>query len=134
MMGGFLCVNGVWNCETADVQRLASPGKIPLAVSIEGYKEYAAQYGASQTHQRLQERGGFACDELAILLYDRCQRLSSLEKDNAALRKEVERLKGIAEEAIAGAEDTAAMPVDEWAAGMREQLSGASEQSGPKAD
>jgi hypothetical protein len=44
-------------------------------VAEEAYKEYADQYGNSQSFERLCERGGFGIDELAILLFDRIKRL-----------------------------------------------------------
>jgi hypothetical protein len=51
-------------------------GEIPYEVAEEAYKEYAAKYGTSQSLERLNERGGFGWAELAILLFERCKRLS----------------------------------------------------------
>ena len=70
-----LCINGHWNCETAPCQKQSEPGLIPRDVAEEAYKEYADQYGNSQSFERLCERGGFGIDELAILLFDRIKRL-----------------------------------------------------------
>lgn len=50
---------------------------VPWDVSAEAYKEYAAQYGTSQSLERLCERGGFGASELAILLFERIKRLES---------------------------------------------------------
>ncbi len=50
---------------------------IPEAWGAEAYKEYAAQFGTSQSLERLCERGGFCWGELAMLLYQRIQRIES---------------------------------------------------------
>jgi hypothetical protein len=50
---------------------------IPKVIAEEGYKEYAAQYGTSQSFERLHERGGFGAEELCILLYERIKRIES---------------------------------------------------------
>lgn len=74
-------VNGVWRDERFNVPMETAPiqvrgeGEVPLDVAVEAYKEYAAQYGTSQSLARLNERGGFGAAELAILLYERCKRL-----------------------------------------------------------
>jgi hypothetical protein len=74
-MSVFSCVNGKWTCPTAPCQGLSEKGRIPLALAQEAYKEYAAQGLSSQTLERLNERGGFGADELAILLFQRIKRL-----------------------------------------------------------
>lgn len=90
-MTDFLCVNGKWNCPTAPCQKPSQPGHIPLKIAEEAYKEYAAQYGTQQSFERLNERGGFSTDEIAILLCERCRRLSreseQLSAASVALRK-----------------------------------------------
>lgn len=43
-------------------------------IAREAYLEYSQQW-PGQTFERLHERGGFAWDEMAMLLYLRCQRL-----------------------------------------------------------
>lgn len=70
----FTCANGVWNCPTAPWQKSHSDS-IPLLIAEEGYKEYAARFGTSQSLHRLNERGGFGSEELCILLYERIKRL-----------------------------------------------------------
>lgn len=83
-MSRFYCNNGTWTdgskpVKTAPIQPTRSYNggdQIPYPVAEEAYKEYAAQYGTSQTLERLNERGGFAWAELAHLLYERCLRLS----------------------------------------------------------
>jgi hypothetical protein len=75
------CVNGVWQdgagrpLETCPVQVLSSDRRVPRELAEEAYKEYAAQYGISQTLDRLCERGGFSTTELMGLLFDRIKRL-----------------------------------------------------------
>lgn len=76
-MSQFQCINGKWTCETAPCQGLCEKGRIPLVVAQEAYKEYSAQGLSSQTLERLNERGGFAADELAILLYERIKRMEA---------------------------------------------------------
>jgi hypothetical protein len=76
-------VNGDWKngagvpLQCMPVQRVASyyRSELPEDVVKEAYKEYAAQYGTDQSLARLNERGGFAWAELAILLYERIKRL-----------------------------------------------------------
>lgn len=53
------------------------PPDIPELIAREAYKEYAMQYGTQQSFERLHERGGFGCAELAILLYDRIKRIEN---------------------------------------------------------
>lgn len=50
---------------------------IPLELSLEAYKEYAAQYGTQQSHERMIERGGFGILEIAVLLFERIKRLEA---------------------------------------------------------
>jgi len=76
----FYRTNGVWNAgdpkkpiPTAPIQNHCT--EVPLVVAEEAYKEYAVQFGSSQSLKRLNERGGFAASELAILLYERIKRL-----------------------------------------------------------
>jgi hypothetical protein len=45
------------------------------------YEEYAAQYGTSQSFERLHERGGFSAMEIIVYLYERIQRLESSKKE-----------------------------------------------------
>jgi hypothetical protein len=76
----FVCFNGKWNVPTLPIQKIqgyTGGGQIPRVVAEEAYKEYSAQYGTSQSLERLCERGGFGAEELAILLYDRIKRLES---------------------------------------------------------
>lgn len=95
MSRSWTLTNGQWTdgagrpIETAPLQNYAlyarsahsgtRPG-IPLEVAQEAYKEYASQYGTSQSLQRLNERGGFDATELAILLFERIQRLTQGKK------------------------------------------------------
>ena len=67
------CINGKWNCPTAPLS--IGTGRVPLEVAQEAYKEYAAQFGTSQSFERLNERGGFGDTELSILLFHRIKRL-----------------------------------------------------------
>lgn len=75
----FRNINGQWRdgnglpIETFPMQ--VRDDTVPLVVAEEAYKEYAAQYGKSQSLQRIGERGGFGAAEIAILLYERCKRL-----------------------------------------------------------
>lgn len=71
----FMRTNDEWNCPTAPMQK--SGTTIPMKIAEEAYKEYAAQFGTSQSLARLNERGGFGAEELAILLYERIKRLES---------------------------------------------------------
>jgi hypothetical protein len=76
----FLCVNGVWQKDGKPiaifpVQAIRSDRSVPREVAEEAYKEYAEQYGSSQTLDRLGERGGFGASEIAILLFERIKRL-----------------------------------------------------------
>ena len=81
-------VNGVWRdgrfnvaLKTAPIQT-HSEKDVPWDVSAEAWKEYAAQGHGDQSHERLCERGGFGASELAILLYERIQRLTQGKLDN----------------------------------------------------
>jgi hypothetical protein len=67
--------NGAWNCESVVMQR--SGASIPKIIAEEAYKEYSAQGHGSQSFQRLQERGGFSAEEIAILLFDRIKRIET---------------------------------------------------------
>jgi hypothetical protein len=81
------CINGKWNVETVKCQKPSEPGRIPKILAEQAYKEYAAQYGTSQSFDRLHERGGFGADELAILLYDRIKRLEASIRDDQEARQ-----------------------------------------------
>jgi hypothetical protein len=54
----------------SDIERV-----VPFELSAEAYKEYEAQFGGGQSHERLLERGGFGTIELAMLLFERIKRL-----------------------------------------------------------
>lgn len=80
----FYCNNGKWqdgsggDVKTAPMQRVNSwtgDGRIPYEWAEEAYKEYSAQYGTSQTLERMNERGGFGSEEIIGLLVDRIKRL-----------------------------------------------------------
>jgi hypothetical protein len=71
----FTCINGKWNCPTVPCQGLSEKGRIPRSWAEMAYKEYAAQYGMSQSFDRLNERGGLGADEIIGLLVDRLNRL-----------------------------------------------------------
>jgi len=82
----FTRYNGVWK-DSGDrelpifpIQNNKLDCNVPLCIAEEAYKEYASQYGTSQSLERLGERGGFGCSEIAILLYERCKRLEQLHK------------------------------------------------------
>lgn len=62
--------------QTAPIQTL-NEKDVPWDVAAEAYKEYAAQYGTSQSLERLCERGGFSASELAILLFERIKRIEA---------------------------------------------------------
>ena len=53
---------------------------VPWYVAEEAYKEYAEEYGARQSLERLAERGGFCAVEISGLLAERCRRLAKLAK------------------------------------------------------
>jgi len=53
--------------ETIGRTRRAS-GRVPWGVAAKAYESYARRYGASQSLERLAERGGFGWSELAWLL------------------------------------------------------------------
>lgn len=53
--------------------------RIPMEISAEAWKEYAAQGHGDQSHQRMIQRGGFGSVELAILLFQRIKRLEGNE-------------------------------------------------------
>ncbi len=55
-----------------------------MVIAEEAYKEYAAQYGTSQSLARLNERGGFGAAEIAILLFERIQRIQATPPDAPA--------------------------------------------------
>jgi hypothetical protein len=77
----YYLINGVWKDGLFNVELKTAPIQthmekdVPWDVSREAWKEYAAQGHGNQSHERLCERGGFAASELAILLYERIQRL-----------------------------------------------------------
>ena len=58
-----------------DTYRGSIKPTVPLELSLEAYKEYAEQYGTSQSHDRMIERGGFGILEIAVLLFERIKRL-----------------------------------------------------------
>ena len=77
----FMSYNGEWQVdgkpvETFPVQDTRGQSRVPVVVAEEAYKAYTARYGSRQTLKRLGERGGFGAAEIAILLFQRCQRLS----------------------------------------------------------
>ena len=65
------------NVQEFPVQSNLHDRVIPWTVAEEAYKEYAAQHGKAQSLERLAERHGFGCSELAILLYQRIKRLEN---------------------------------------------------------
>jgi hypothetical protein len=80
----WICSNGVWvdgagrPIPAAPLQAYVPYGRtpgIPMQVAEEAWKEYDAQGYGSQSLARLNQRGGFEAAELAILLYERIQRL-----------------------------------------------------------
>lgn len=99
-MKHFTRSNGVWNCPVMPIQK--SGATIPAAIAEEAYKEYAAQFGTSQSLARLNERGGFGAEELAMLLFQRIERLQQeinsaywnrVRDENTQLREENNRLR-----------------------------------------
>lgn len=56
------------------VQKSINP-TISAEYAEEAYKEYQAQFGSSQSLERLYERGGFSYAEMVMLLYQRIKRL-----------------------------------------------------------
>ena len=77
----FINHNGVWKdngMNVVPVFPLQNRDKnLPKEVAEEAYKEYADQFGRSQSLDRLGERGGFGSAEIAILLFERIKRLES---------------------------------------------------------
>jgi len=77
----WICYNGVWKdgagnpMKVAPLQLNSHDRQVPWLVAAEGYKEYAAQHGTSQSLERLCERGGFSATELCILLFERIKRV-----------------------------------------------------------
>lgn len=73
----FSCVNGEWRSHGKPIKTfpLQVQKDVPLVVAEEAYKEYSKRYGTEQTLKRLGERGGFGGAEIAILLFERIQRL-----------------------------------------------------------
>ena len=65
------------NVKLFPVQSNRDDRVIPWAIAEEAYKEYVAQHGKDQSLERLAERHGFGCSELAILLYQRIKRLEA---------------------------------------------------------
>lgn len=51
---------------------------VPWSHAEEAYKEYSAQYGTSQSLERLAERHGFGASEIVMLLVARCKRLEAM--------------------------------------------------------
>lgn len=50
---------------------------VPWSHAEEAYKEYSAQYGTSQSLERLAQRHGFGASEIVMLLVARCKRLEA---------------------------------------------------------
>ena len=48
-------------------------------IAREAYQEYSDQGHGDQSFERLHERGGFGCRELAMLLFQRIHRLQGKE-------------------------------------------------------
>lgn len=62
--------------ETVPMQASLKPKRaIATEIAKEAYKEYAEQFGADQSFERLHQRGGFGDIEIIWLLYNRIQRL-----------------------------------------------------------
>lgn len=57
------------------MQSEANGRRVPMEVSAEAWREYAAQGHGDQSHERILERGGFGSLELMILLFQRIKRL-----------------------------------------------------------
>ena len=72
--------NGVWQdangkaVRTFPIQDTRGEEAVPIEWAEEAYKEYAAQFGTSQSLERLGERGGFGATEIAMLLFQRIKR------------------------------------------------------------
>ena len=73
----FLCVNGEWrdNGKPTKTFPLQKDKDLPWVIAEEAYKEYKKRYGSQQSLERLAERGGFGQAEIAILLFQRIQRI-----------------------------------------------------------
>lgn len=83
----FYRTNGVWHRGNGSPIRTCTLSlghdkdvTVPREVAEEAYKEYAAQFGTSQSLDRLNERGGFGVSEIAILLFERIKRLEAAGK------------------------------------------------------
>ena len=63
--------------EVFPIQDTRGPDAVPMEVAEEAYKEYAAQFGTSQSLKRMGERGGFGATEIAVLLFQRIKRIQS---------------------------------------------------------
>lgn len=93
-MTDFRCVNREWfDCDGVKIPEFPLQvgnlyRTVPLPVAEEAYIEYVARWGNTQNLARIGERGGFGGPEIAILLYQRCQKLQEyikLLKDNVRL-------------------------------------------------
>lgn len=79
----WLKFNGVWQdghgapVKTFPIQDTRGGDTVPMEWAEEAYKEYAAQFGTSQSLERLGERGGFCATEIAMLLFQRIKRIEA---------------------------------------------------------
>lgn len=66
------------------------PPNVPRTIAEVVYKEYAAEYGISQSLDRLGERGGFGWTEMVNLLFSRVVRLEAQADRLEALARALE--------------------------------------------
>ncbi len=81
----FLCVNREWQeyGKPTKTFPLQQTKELPWRIAEEAYKEYVTRYGSQQSLKRLAERGGFGSAEIAILLFQRIQRLQEDLDENS---------------------------------------------------
>ena len=75
--------NHIWqdsegnSVETFPIQDTRGTDSVPIEWAEEAYKEYAAQFGTSQSLEDLGSRGGFGATEIAMLLFQRLKRIEA---------------------------------------------------------
>jgi hypothetical protein len=62
---------------TFPIQDTRGKDSVPIEWAEEAYKEYATQFGTSQSLEDLGSRGGFGATEIAMLLFQRIKRIQS---------------------------------------------------------
>jgi hypothetical protein len=65
------------SARTFPIQDTRGTGSVPIEWAEEAYKEYAAQFGTSQSLEQLGKRGGFGATEIVMLLFQRIKRIEA---------------------------------------------------------